>query len=71
MTGIPDKQVDMIGRRNVIQNREPKPLAGLKQPVFPAPSIPFKFEQELSIMTTMGDMPYDTRREISICSWLG
>jgi hypothetical protein len=51
------QQVHVIGGGDVIEYRHPIAPSGLKEPVTPATAITGKFQQKLTLMTAMGDMP--------------
>lgn len=63
------QEVDMVASDDVVENGQPIPLMCLEQPVSPTDSVTPEFQQEVPVMTTMGQVPYTTRNVDAFGSW--
>src|SRR5574341_993635 len=54
---IPDQEMNIVGRDDVIEHTQPKPFRGLKQPLPPAPAVTREFQEKRTLMTPVRDMP--------------
>jgi hypothetical protein len=61
-----NEQVDVVGRDGVVENIQTKALFRLEQPLKPALPIPRKFEKELLLMASVGDVPDLPRNMMTI-----
>ncbi len=50
-------QMDVVGGDDVIQHAQPVPLRGLEEPLPPAPAVARELQEEVALMTPVGDMP--------------
>lgn len=63
-----DQEVNMVGGRNIVEDRETVTFPGLKQPHHPSPSIADELEEETTPMVPVCEVPDMTGNEISVCS---
>ncbi len=68
LSSINNKQMYMIGSRNVIEHTKPVSLFRFKKPIPPAQSIFLKLKKKFLFMTSMGNMPNTARDIMSIRS---
>lgn len=61
----------MVGCRDVVQNGQAKATLGNVKPMSPPPPVSCELQEKLLSVATMGDMPYLTITEMSVCSWHG
>jgi len=66
---VSDNEVNTVGGDRVVQDLNCEASSGLKQPVQIALTGTCEFEQELSLVTTVSDMPDVTWQKIPIGSW--
>ena len=64
---ISNQQMDVIGCNGIIENHQPIALFCFIKPLQP-PSAFCKFEQKLSLMASVGDVPYLPRNVVPLCS---
>jgi len=67
-TAANNKQVNMVGGHNVVEDFQTIPFSGLKQPFNPPPPVTGEFKQELFFMASMSDMPDMTGKIMPFCS---
>jgi len=63
-----NKQVDVVGRHNVIEDGQTVPLTDFEQPGQPSVSITAKFHKEVTLMATMRKVPDMVGQVVTVCS---
>ena len=66
---LSDQQVDMIRGHRVVEHAQTVALLSFEQPIEPAAPIVTELEQELLLMTAVGDVPGMARQEMTIGAW--
>ena len=68
LTGINDKQMDVIRGGNVIEHTKDVSFSGLKKPISPTLPVFVKFKEKLLFMAPMCYMPNATWDVMPVCS---
>ena len=63
------KQMYVIGRSNVVQDRQAIATPGLKKPMPPASPIPDELQEKRLSMAAMGNVPDQAITGDSVCAW--
>lgn len=64
--GVPYHEVNVVRGDRIVQNRNPKTLPRLEQPLQPPALISGEFQQEFPLVTSMGDVPNVSRNVVPI-----
>jgi hypothetical protein len=64
---VDEKQVHMIRRYDIVQQRQAIATVRNIEPMPPPPSVALELQQKLPLMAAMGDMPNLSFTEDSIC----
>lgn len=67
-TEVFQQEMDVIAGSNVIQDAEAVSFLGFEKPTDLAPAVGGKLEQEILLMTAMGDMPDMAWQKVTTCS---
>ncbi|MCU0588508.1 MAG: hypothetical protein MUF52_10160 [Syntrophobacteraceae bacterium] len=68
---VMDEEMDVIGSDHIVEDDEAITLPGLEEPSKPVETVLAVFQQEISVVTTMGDVPSVAWHIITVGSWHG